>query len=382
MADEEQDGRGRARPHGPSSPPEPAGRLSGLVGPRVSPSLPAAAGRVFVVDDDAALGRALERTLSSLGHAVTVHTSGQAALESLAASPCDLVLLDLVMPDLDGFAVLQKIKDDPTLRSLPVVMISGLDDLDSVVRCIELGADDYLLKPAPKALLRARVDASLEKKLAQDRERRYQSRLADEARRSERLLRAIFPAQVIEELKATRTVSPRAHPDVAVLFCDVVGFTTFCDRHPLDEVVLGLQNMVQVLEDVSEQHGIEKIKTVGDAFLATAGLLSPQEGAVMRAVEAARAMIDAVASTPPYWNVRIGLHVGPVMAGVVGHRQYLFDVWGDTVNTAARIQGLGRPGEVTMSPAAFSAVSSQIEAVSLGVHEVRGKGPLELFRPI
>jgi len=387
MADEQ--GRGGSWPELEVDPPfisdRPEGPPSGLLRslPRgivaLTPTGPAV-GRVLIVDDDALTRRALDRSLSKLGHRVTQIASGEEALALLEREPYDLVLLDVVMPGLNGYEVLERIKQHPRLHEIPVVMISGLDDMDSVARCVELGAEDYLIKPAHSTLLRARVDASLARKLARDRENRYRDRIEDEGRRADRLLSAIFPLQVIEELKETRTVKPRVHDDVAVLFCDVAGFTAYCGTHAPEQVVAGLQRMVESLEAISARHGLEKIKTIGDAFLATAGLLGDSGRPVARCVDAAREIVRAVPAQPSGWQVRVGIHVGSVMAGVVGHQQYGFDVWGDTVNTASRVQALGEPGVVTLSAEARQRVTDHCETASLGYHAIKGKGELELFR--
>ena len=123
------------------------------------------------------------------------------------------------------------------LREIPVIMISAVDEMDSVVRCIEGGAEDHLPKPFNAALLRARVHASLEKKRLRDQEAGYLKQIEVEKKRADDLLHATLPAAAVHELKATNVVRPRRFEDVAVLFCDVVGFTNYCDKHAPEEVV-------------------------------------------------------------------------------------------------------------------------------------------------
>lgn len=313
------------------------------------------------------------------GHQVVEAEDGESALEKLSEGGFDVVLLDIMMPTMDGYEVLCRIRETPEFELLPVIMISGVDDMDSVVRCIELGADDYLLKPARAALLRARVRACVERKLARDQERAYLKRIESEQQRADELLSAIFPGSLVDELKDTQTIRPRRHENVAVMFCDVVDFTPYCEQHRPEAVVKALQEMVHAFEVIAERHGLEKIKTIGDAFMATGNLLHDLENPVLNCVRAGQEMIAASRAQPAGWSVRVGVHIGPVVAGVVGHRQYLFDVWGDTVNTAARIESQGVADAVALSSDAWEKVRDVCVGESLGLCDLKGKEPMELF---
>ena len=179
----------------------------------------------------------------------------------------DLILLDIIMPRVNGIEALGRLKADPRLNSIPVVMVSAFDEIDSAVRCIELGAEDYLPKPCNPVLLKARVGASLEKK-------RLRDRIEQERRRSDEILQSILPAQVIiDELKTTGAVKPRGFKGAAVFFCDVANFTPFCDRNTPEVVVRHLHALTETWEEIALRHQTEKIKTIGDAFMGAAGLL-------------------------------------------------------------------------------------------------------------
>jgi adenylate cyclase len=268
---------------------------------------------------------------------LAVAEDGSRALELLHRQPFDLVLLDIMMPEMDGHHVLLEIKTDPGLRHLPVIMISGLDDLDNLVRCIENGAEDYLTKPFDPVLLRARIGASLEQKRLRDRELDHLREIDQQRRRADELLHVILPPAIAAELKEHDRVQPRLHPDVAVLFADVTGFTDYCGKNPQETVIANLQDLVARFEEISERHGLEKIKTIGDAYMATAGLLQPVKNPALNASRAALEMCAAARKLDGGWRVHVGIHVGPVVAGVVGARKYHFDIWGDTVNTASRV---------------------------------------------
>ena len=336
-------------------------------------------GHVLVVDDNEINRDMLSRRLEREGLAVTTAENGRVALALVQAKPFDLVLLDVLMPEMNGLEVLQRIKGDAALRHIPVIMISALDELEYVVRCIEIGAEDYLPKPFNPVLLRARIGASLEKKHLRDREVLHLREIEEQKRRADELLHVILPHEIVEELKEHNAVLPKRYENVAVLFVDVVGFTPYCAGRDPAEVVARLQELVEAYEELAVREGLQKIKTIGDAFMATAGAIRDVPDPVLRAVRCGLGMVEAAHALPAHWDVRVGIHVGPVTAGVVGHRQYLFDIWGDTVNTAARVESNGRRGSVNLSAAAWQTVADVCDGTSLGPIHLKGLGEMEVF---
>ena len=337
-------------------------------------------GTLQVVDDNEASRDILRRRVTREGHTVALAADGRQALELLQRRSFDLVLLDVIMPQMDGFQVLKRLKADEGLRHLPVVMVSAISEIDTVARCLELGAEDYLPKPINSALLRARINACLEKKRLRDREQTHLASIRREQERADGLLHVILPAAVVRELKETNAVLPRRHENVAVMFGDIVGFTPFCDNNPPEQVVPYLQGLIETWEEIAVRHKVDKIKTIGDAFMAAAGLLQKVDNPVLACVRCGLEMIAACRALPTRWDLRVGVHLGPVVAGVLGRRQYLFDLWGDTVNTAARMESHGVPGQVVLSGPAWRQVAQLCRGQSLGDIPVKGKGPLEVMR--
>jgi adenylate cyclase len=286
--------------------------------------------RILVVDDVEDNVFTLERRLKQfLDPEITSAGNGVVALEKLRAAPFDLVLLDVQMPEMDGVAALEQMKSDMSLREVPVIMVSAVDDFNTVLRCIKLGADDYVQKPFNADLLRARVETALERKRLRDQEGLLVEQLREEKARVNELLHSLLPKSVVSELKAQGRPQARRHEDVAVLFCDIVGFTEYCDRNPPEQVVRELETLIAKFEEVVEAHGLEKIKTIGDAFMATAGLLQYVENPALSAAECGLAMVDAVSKHSAGWQVRIGLHQGPVVAGIMGKRSFV-SICGET----------------------------------------------------
>ncbi len=337
--------------------------------------------RILIVDDVDDNVYTLQRRLSPFGKSETLAAAnGRVALERLHAEPVDLVLLDVQMPEMDGMAVLGQMKADMSLRDIPVIMVSALDDMETVLRCIKLGAEDYVQKPFNAELLRARVEAALERKRLCDQEKRLLVQLQAEKGRVNDLLHSVLPKSVVSELKASGRLRPRRHEDVAVLFCDIVGFTEYCDRNPPETVVANLESLVDGFEAVVERHGLEKIETIGDAFMATAGLMRYTDNPALAAADCALAMVEAAKSHEAGWQVRIGIHCGPVVAGVLGKKSFVFDLWGDTVNVAARVAAEAEPGSVVLTASMWPFLSATGNGRALGAVDLKGKGKTDLVR--
>jgi adenylate cyclase len=248
------------------------------------------------------------------------------------------------------------------------------------VRCIQLGAEDYLPKPFNSVLLKARVSASLERKRLHDREAAHLAEIDRQRQRADRLLHAILPGPAVAELKAGDRIAPRRYEEVAVLFGDVLGFTLYCEEHPPEEVVAHLDWLATAFEEITESHGLEKIKTVGDAFMATGNLLEPHEDSVMACLRAASALTEAARRSPANWEMRVGIHLGPVVAGVVGSTKFSFDLWGDTVNFAQRLSSYGAEAATYVSADAWARVADRASGEALGPVSIKGKGEVEIIR--
>jgi adenylate cyclase len=339
---------------------------------------PGLAGTVLVIDDNASNRGLLTRRLSREGHRVIAAASGRRGLQLLEGEEIDLILLDLMMPEMDGFQVLERLKADARFHEIPVVMISGLHETDSVIRCIEAGAEDYLPKPFNSVLLRARINASLERKRWHDRERRYLARIEAEKEKSEALLRNILPGQIIGRLNNGEAVIADRVDAATVLFCDLVGFTRIASRMTPIELIHSLNSIFSEFDALTRSLGVEKIKTIGDAYMAVAGLPEVRSDHAEIAAELALGMIEALdrlnAALETPFQVRIGMHTGPVVAGIIGTHKFIYDVWGDTVNIASRLEACGSPGRIQVSEETSAALEHRYEFEPRGVVNIRGKG--------
>ncbi|SDE74196.1 adenylate/guanylate cyclase domain-containing protein [Ruegeria marina] len=292
-----------------------------------------APGRLLVVDDNKVNRLLLSRSVEMLGHTVTLAENGRIALDRLAEGGFDLVLLDIEMPEIDGFEVLAAIKSDPELRDLPVIVTSSVEGLDNIVRCIELGAEDYLPKPVNKVLLKARLTSCLEKKRLRDEQRTLLGRFATQ--------------EVARDLRETGFSIGGRRIEASVLFCDIRDFTALSeDQRPEDTIEL-LNSYYALMFDAISSHGGIVNLMIGDGLMALFGAPKPLENAALSAVVAAREMLDMMAAfnadqqmrAAPQIRIGIGIASGEVVAGYAGTQERAsYTCIGMTVNRAARLE--------------------------------------------
>jgi adenylate cyclase len=297
---------------------------------------------LLVVDDDPVNRALLAKTLERDGHRVTTAADGREAWEMLVRDPFDVVLLDVLMPEMDGCEVLERIGDDTELRHLPVIMISALDELETVVRCIELGAQDYLPKPFNPVLLRARINAGLTKKRLHELER---ERVRD-------VFSRFVPEQVVDEVLRRTDDDLRlagVRRTATVLFADLRGFTSFAQSMPADSVIEVLNEYLTGMSDAILDNGGTLVAYLGDGIMAVFGAPIEMPDHADRALSAAREMLGVRLPRFNHWladnelaaafSMGIGLNSGPVMSGTVGSARRLeYAAVGDTTNTAARLE--------------------------------------------
>jgi class 3 adenylate cyclase len=339
--------------------------------------------RVLVVDDDEQSRDLLCRHLRKEGHEVEVAKNGRKALHMLRSDYFDIVLLDIIMPELNGYQVLVEMKKHKRLRQIPVIMISTLDEVDSVVRCIELGADEYLPKSFNPAMLRARLAASLEKKRLRDREQHYLEQIRMERERSERLLLDILPNAIVERLKNGEKTIADDVAEVTVLFCDIVGFTEFSARLSATDVVRRLNEIFLQFDTLVEKHGLEKIKTIGDAYLVVGGLPGSNPDHAQAIAKLALDMQDTMADLNNFYpeplEFRTGIHTGPIVAGVIGRKRFTYDVWGNAVNIANRMESHGLPGKIQVSESTHELLQHAFLLEYRGKVPIKGAGEMATY---
>jgi len=363
-------GRWSGQPSGPE-PVKPVFSLqtepdAGPAEPTEGPSL----GRLLVIDDNDVNRDMLSRRLIRERYEVVQAMNGRQALEILERENFDLILLDIIMPEMDGFAVLGRLRANPRWKDTPVIMISALDEISHVVRCIEMGAEDYLPKPFDPVLLRARLGAILERK---------RMREADQ-----RMLRNILPAKVAAELREHGSVEPMYFEDVTIGFTDFVGFTLATERLAAEELVGYLHDYFTAFDHIMARYGLEKMKTIGDSYMFVSGMPDRQPSHPVDAVLASLEIVETVKKMAKPndavdWKVRVGLHTGPVIAGVVGIHKFAFDIWGDSVNFASRMESSGEANRVNLSERSYARVKDFMRCTPRGRVKTKDGREADMF---
>ena len=350
-------------------------------------------GNILVVDDNAANREMLSRRLARVGHRVHVVANGPDALSLLRQQPIDLVLLDVLMPDMSGYEVLQRLTADSALRKIPVIMISALDEMDSVVRCIELGAEDYLPKPFDPVLLRARIGACLEKKRLRDREAMHLHELAEwnqklEQRVTEQValldrlgrLKRFFSPQLAELIVAGGADDPLIthRRDLTVCFLDLRGFTAFAESVEPEEVMGVLRAYHADMGRLVLEHEGTLERFTGDGMMVFFNDPVPVPNAAERTVHMALAMRDRVGELIVSWRrmgyeleLGIGIAQGYATIGAIGYEgRWDYGAIGPVTNLAARLCGEAKPGQIL--------VSKRLLAATAGIFEIESVGELSL----
>jgi class 3 adenylate cyclase len=338
---------------------------------------------VLVVDDVEENADILSRHVQKLGHRATVARGGMEALERMRAAAFDLVLLDVMMPRMNGHQVLEQMRQEPALRDVPVVVVSALTDVESIVRCVQLGAEDYLFKPINAILLRARVSACLEKKRLRDLERAHVHELEVERAKVDRLLLSLYPAPVVERLKAGQALIADACPDVTILFADIHDFARTTSASSPTEVVQLLNHVFSTFDGLAREHGVEKVKTVGDAYVAACGLppcrADPVDAVADLALHMQREAVQLDTRLREPFSLRIGIHTGPVVAGVIGTAKASYDLWGSTVKIASHMEVSGLVGGIQVTETTYLRLRDRYLFEDRGTFYVPGEGEITTY---
>jgi adenylate cyclase len=365
---------------------------------------------ILVIDDDPVNRQMLTRLLEQDGYRVDTAPDGLRGLEMLQADPFDVVLLDLVMPEIDGYEVLTRIKGDQALKHIPVLMITAVDDVASAARCIEAGAEDYLPKPFDAVVLRARITASLSRKRMHDLEAQHMAEMARLNRRLESQieeqmaelvrtgeLRRFLPNQVAESLLAG-ALSPDDHFErrrITALFADLVGFTDLSETLEPEELAEVLNAYLREMTAVAVSHGGALDNFIGDGLMVIFGApaASGEENQALAAVQTAigmRSRMRELAAElsqrglPSNLQIRAGINTGHCTVGVFGSEvMRAYKAVGFTVNIASRLQSAADPGGILCGYRTYALVEGQVHAVRREPLQVKGSArPVEAWEII
>ncbi len=361
---------------------------------------------ILIVDDSRMQRASLAMMLAEAGYTDVLQSpSGDDALKQLEqpASKIELVLTDLNMPGLSGIEVCQRVKAIPDLEDLPIIMITSSDEAHDLHLAFNAGAMDYITKPANSLELTARVSSALKLKHEMDARKAHERELSTlnqrleqtflelalrhkdlqaEKEKSERLLLNVLPKPIAQRLKSEpeQAVIADTFQEATVLFADIVGFSALSANIEASELVSLLNEFFSLCDRLAEKYELEKIKTIGDAYMAAAGIPNPRPDHAEAAAEMALAIRDQINEIANgKLSVRIGLHSGPVVAGVIGAKKFSYDLWGTTVNIASRMEANGMTGSIQTTTTTYEHLKAHYIFEERGKISIKSLGSMQAY---
>ncbi|MEM7179836.1 MAG: adenylate/guanylate cyclase domain-containing protein [Spirochaetota bacterium] len=392
--------------------------------------------KIVCAEDSPVQGVMLKRILLEAGYQVFLGKNGQAAWELIEKHSPALIISDIEMPEMNGLQLCRKVKSDKVYKQLPFILCSSLANPEDILLGIEVGSDGYVTKPYDKEFLIYRIKTLLsnpirqennenvetialnyagktyqivadnvnilnmllstyENTLKQNKElfqtqlevRQQQKKLEQSYEESERLLLNILPKKVAKELKQKGSYDPVTVPSATVIFTDFKGFTQIAETLSPRELVTQLDLCFSHFDAVSENYGVEKLKTIGDAYMCVGGL--PEVSTThpidcLRVALEIQDFLDMMKQIKenmnlPYWELRLGINTGPLVAGVIGTKKFAYDIWGDTVNVASRMESSGAAGKVNISGSTYELIKDFFDCEYRGKVSAKNKGEIDMY---
>lgn len=344
--------------------------------------------KVLLIDDQSTVGEAVRRLLVSEEDIIFHYCSdpAQAIPMALEIEPT-VILQDLVMPDIDGLLLLRFFRANTVTRDIPMIVLSSKEEAKLKAEAFAVGANDYLVKLPDRIELIARIryHSNAYTNLLQRNEayrvmQEYLEQLEIEQQKSERLLLNVLPKPIAEQLKKGQGIIAESFSQVSVLFADIVGFTELSSQVSAIELVYLLNEIFSKFDELAEKHGLEKIKTIGDCYMVVAGLPVCRQDHAEAIAEMALDMQSAITRFNAEHNqtlkIRTGISSGPVVAGIIGTKKFIYDLWGDTVNTASRMESHGIPDCIQLTEATYELIKDKYLFEKRGLIPIKGKGEM------
>lgn len=362
---------------------------------------------ILLVDDTAENIDILNGLLISFKRKVAMNGEKALALAN-SGNPPDLILLDIDMPGMNGFEVCENLKQNPDTQDIPVIFLTADTDKKTTVKGFRLGASDFMTKPFDPDELMVRVKTQLE--LRESRQKletivqqlelssallkqsgeelnRQKNALEKEKKTANDLLLNVLPEYVAKELQEKGLVTPRHFPIATVLFADLVNFSSLSKGMTPSEMVDELNTLFVGFDEILERNNMEKIKTIGDGYMAAGGIPIQNSTNPVDAVSSGLEMCEFLKkikeananSRKPVWDIRIGIHTGDLIAGVIGKSKFVYDIWGIAVNTASRMESAGEPGKVNISGITYQLVKEKFNCIPRGKLEVKNMGKMDMY---
>ena len=339
--------------------------------------------KILVVEDDRVTRLFLKRDLEIEGYDVTVAKNGAEGLQLAEKLQPGVIICDWVMPFVNGMEVCRQVKANDDLNSAFFILLTSQESVKHRVKGLDAGADEFLAKPVDPNELLARVRVGLRQYELVQQLKQTNEQLTHEREKADRLLQRILPKTIAEQLKEYQGSLAERFQEATVLFADIVGFTPFSAQISPLELVNVLNKIFSQFDQLAEKHGLEKIKTIGDAYMVAGGLPIPRPDHACAIAAMALDMQEAIAKIPNHkqenFTIRIGIHSGPVVAGVIGVTKFIYDLWGDTVNVASRMESSGVSSKIQVTEKIYNLCRDRYLFEKRGEIEVKGKGKMTTY---
>jgi class 3 adenylate cyclase/CheY-like chemotaxis protein len=341
--------------------------------------------KILIVDDMSVITELIASVLleQNPNYKLITANNGRTACKLAVTEEPNLIIMDWEMPEMSGLEALTRLKKNESTKEIPVIISSGFTQAENVQKALEAGAVDYIRKPIENIELTARVQSVLALSNAFIKIREKNCLLAIERQRTESLLRGYLPEQLAEEILNQGFSKPKRYKNVSVMFADLVNFTTKTNAMSPKRMFDELNEIFPAFNSIMKDHNCTKIKTIGDAYMAACGLPEEDSGHATKMVRAATEMIKFLLSRNKVhhtqWEIRIGIHSGDVYGGLLGKDYYHFDVFGDTINTSARMQQYSEPMKINVSAETNILLKNYYKTTEREPVTVKGKGVQKMY---
>lgn len=308
--------------------------------------------RILIAEDENIIAKDIERTLKKLGYEVLGSVrSGEQLLQQYSALKPDLILMDInLQGELSGIDVTNEIKKE---WDIPVIYITALADDNTLHQAKYTEPFGYIIKPFDEDTLRTSIEMGLYKFEIGQKLRERTKELEEERIKSNQLLRDILPSEIVDEFKRDGKVSPKYYKSVSIIFTDFENFTSIAAKMDPGELVTEMNEIFKNFDMIIDKYELEKLRTIGDSYMIASGIPKEKRDHASRAVDASNEMLDYLFNRNKYssnkWKMRVGIHSGEVIAGVVGKLKYTYDIWGQSVSLAKYMERYGVPGKINIS---------------------------------
>jgi class 3 adenylate cyclase/AmiR/NasT family two-component response regulator len=338
--------------------------------------------KILIAEDEYIIAMDIKKVLEKLGYEVTSFVGkGIDAIKRTGTEKPDIVLMDIMLNDtLSGIDTAQIIKSK---YNVPIVYLTALTDEETLQKAKLTEPGGYLLKPFDERGLHSAIEIALYKFRMESQLKQKTKELEIEKNRNDELLHHILPDQIIKELKLNGVVVPRHFESVTILFTDFLGFRQIINSLQPAELISDLNEIFSNFDIIVEKYGLEKLKTIGDTYMVCGGLSEKPMNHAVKVIYAAKEMLDYLCKknkdSKVQWVLKAGINTGPIVAGIVGTNKFTYDVWGDTVNIASRMESSSGAGKINISGGTYELVKGFFNCEYRGRLAVKGKGEVDMY---